>query len=499
MNRMTRKMGVENQMNRNATVVTMGIAVLALSGLTSQVAVAQDTGWYLGGGLGRTYATIDEDRIVSSLLANGLTTTAFSADDNDTGYKLFAGYQFSSVFALEGGYFDLGTHGFTATTTPAGTLAGSMALRGINLDAVGFLPIAGNFSLLGRVGVNYAEAEDAFAGTGAVNVLVPNPSSRDVNLKVGVGGQWNFSDRVAMRVEYERYRIDDAVGNRGDIDLASVGLLMRFGGAGPAPVRRPAPSPVAAAPIVVVAPAPARSEQYCGILDIQFEVDMNAIQREEEERLASLAAYMTRFPNTTALIEGHTDDVGSAADNLRLSQRRAQSVVDYLATSHLIARSRLSAVGYGETRPLADNQTQEGQRANRRIGAVIACANDIAGLQPLPTRVTMAMLIEFERDRADIGTQYHAGLQRVADHLRINPGISVTVEGHTDNTTPARAMELSRMRAQNVADHLVGLGIARSRVSSEGFGESRRFAYNTSAESRQENRRVNIIFDHPQR
>jgi OOP family OmpA-OmpF porin len=475
--------------------------VLSASLFGSAVSAAEsdwrDEGWYIGGGIGKTYANIDDERIISGLLADGFTTTGFSSDDTDRGFKLFAGYQFSSYFAVEGGYFDLGTHGYTATTAPAGTLTGEIDLRGINVDAVGLMPLGERFSLLGRIGANYAEADTRFSGSGAVTPLASDSSNKDINLKLGVGGQWDFSRNVAMRLEYERFRIDDAVGNSGDIDLASLGLLVRFGGER-APARRVAPAAAPApAPVLVVAPVPASTERYCGILDIQFEVDMSAIQREEKERLSTLATFMNKYPKTTAIIEGHTDNVGNAADNLALSRERAQSVVDYLVSTHRIARSRLSAVGYGETRPLADNRTEAGKRANRRIGAVIACVTDIEGLQPLPAQVTMAMHLEFEHDRADIGRQHHAGLQRIVNYLKANPGITVTVEGHADNTSAAKAMDISRLRARNVADYLVESGIARSRVSSQGFGETRRFAYNTTAEGRQENRRVNIIFNYP--
>jgi OOP family OmpA-OmpF porin len=58
-------------------------------------------------------------------------------------------------------------------------------------------------------------------------------------------------------------------------------------------------------------------------------------------------------------------------------------------------------------------------------------------------------------------------------------------------------MEISQRRAQNVVNALTDFGIARSRLAAEGFGQTRRFAYNTSLEGQQENRRVNIILDFP--
>ena len=231
---------------------TLGLAALAV--VCSPFALADDTGWYGGINIGQSSANIDDAKITDNLLGGGFVSASVADDDSDTGYKLFGGYRFNKNFALEGGYFDLGKFGYTATTVPAGTLTGTIKLRGLNLDAVGIVPINEKLSVFGRIGLNYAEARDSFSGTGAVTVLNPSPSKRDVNYKFGLGIQYDFTPSLGMRVEAERYRIDDAVGSKGDIDLVSVGLLYRFGGQSSAPARRAAaPEPMAAAP----APQPA--------------------------------------------------------------------------------------------------------------------------------------------------------------------------------------------------------------------------------------------------
>ncbi len=206
---------------------TIGLAALAL--IASPYAMADDTGWYGGISIGQSKAKIDDAGIAGNLLGNGLTTTSITNDDSDTGYKLFAGYKFNKNFALEGGYFDLGKFGFAATTAGPGTLNGSIKLQGINLDAVGILPVSPAFSVFGRAGVNYAQARDSFSGTGAVNVSNPSPSKNDTNYNFGLGLQYDLNKSVGMRLEAERYRVNDAVGNRGDIDLFSAGLVYRFG------------------------------------------------------------------------------------------------------------------------------------------------------------------------------------------------------------------------------------------------------------------------------
>jgi OOP family OmpA-OmpF porin len=75
--------------------------------------------------------------------------------------------------------------------------------------------------------------------------------------------------------------------------------------------------------------------------------------------------------NTTAVIEGHTDNVDTAEYNQKLSEARANSVRQYLIDNFGIKASRLTAVGYGETKPIASNKTEEGRQKNRRVQAVI--------------------------------------------------------------------------------------------------------------------------------
>jgi OOP family OmpA-OmpF porin len=73
------------------------------------------------------------------------------------------------------------------------------------------------------------------------------------------------------------------------------------------------------------------------------------------------------FPNSQAVIEGHTDSYGGDESNMALSRRRAEAVSGYLTNELGVPAFRLSAVGYGETRPIANNETAQGRERNRRI------------------------------------------------------------------------------------------------------------------------------------
>lgn len=481
---------------------TQGLIALAILACT-QVS-ASESGWYGGFNLGKSNATIDDERIVSDLLSQGFTQVQIADDDKDNGWKLFAGYQVNKNLAFEGGYFDLGEYGFTATTLPAGTLNGNVRFKGVNLDVVGILPLTEKFSAFGRLGLNAAKANSSFNGSGLVNVLDPNHNERDINYKMGVGLEYAFTQSLSVRAEAERYRLNDALNNRGDVDLISLGLVYRFN-KGAAPVQEtPPPTPVTeteVAPVaaVVVVPEVQATQEYCSVLDMEFEIDKDTIQREEKEKINTLGTFLTKYPDTTAVIEGHSDNVGDSQHNMQLSLRRAQSVVAYLVDTVHIAPNRLTAVGYGDTRPLSDNQSEDGKRMNRRIDAVIACATDIEGLTVAPTRVTMAMQMEFDKNKEDIKPEFASELRKVANFLKANPTTTATVEGHTGNVqaTPELAMAISQRRAENVVNYLVdNHGIARSRLTAEGFGRTRRTAYNASLEGQQENRRVNIIINY---
>jgi OOP family OmpA-OmpF porin len=486
------------------------LSVAGFAAVSAPPAAAEDSdsNWYGGISVGQSRANIDNERISSQLRGSSLTTTTISDDEKDIGFKLFGGRTFNKYFAIEGGYFNLGKFSFTAQTLPAGSLTGETKFQGLNLDAVGILPITQKFSASARIGGTYTEAKGTYSGTGAVSLLnaagvnavgKTDPKKTEAGYKFGAGLQYDFTRSLAVRAEAERYRVNDAVGNKGDIDLLSVGLIYTFGRTEKAAPRAETPPPVAAAaPVLVIVPI-ARTQQYCSILDIQFEINQTTVQRESEEKLNKVVTFMQKYPDTTAVIEGHTDEVGTSADNMRLSQTRADNAVNYLARRG-INRSRLKAVGYGETRPIADNSTEIGKRLNRRIDAVIACATDVEGIAPIPDRVTMALEMEFDTNSAAVRPQYREPLRKVANLMKANPRATATVEGHTSNMTSGSsaqaAKDLSLRRADSVVNYLVTqFGVDRTMLFAEGFGATRRFAYNTSADGQQENRRVNIILD----
>jgi len=116
--------------------------------------------------------------------------------------------------------------------------------------------------------------------------------------------------------------------------------------------------------------APIEKDEAIRLNNIFFEFGKATLKEESFPELNRLVKLLTDNPAITIEINGHTDDVGADADNLKLSQERAAAVVAYL-TSKKIGGTRLSSNGFGETKPIADNKTEEGRQLNRRVEFVV--------------------------------------------------------------------------------------------------------------------------------
>ena len=104
--------------------------------------------------------------------------------------------------------------------------------------------------------------------------------------------------------------------------------------------------------------------------DILFDLNQATLKQEAKITIAKLSGILLLMPELNLRIEGHTDATGSAAYNMTLSQKRADSVLSFLGENG-IAAERMKAVGYGLERPVADNATADGRARNRRVELVI--------------------------------------------------------------------------------------------------------------------------------
>lgn len=116
-------------------------------------------------------------------------------------------------------------------------------------------------------------------------------------------------------------------------------------------------------------PRLAVAQEYTLLLT--FETGSAKIIGDPRGALAEVAALITQYPETTVVIEGHTDDKGPAGYNMKMSKARAEAVANVLVTDLGIDAARVSAKAFGETKPIATNATKEGRERNRRVVAVV--------------------------------------------------------------------------------------------------------------------------------
>lgn len=202
---------------------------------------------------------------------------------------------------------------------------------------------------------------------------------------VGAGVKWYITENVFTRAGVEGlYGLDNHQGEW----QAGLGLGVNFGG-----------KPRAVAPVEPVActdsdfdgvcdevdlcpdtPAgtpvdangcPVEAETVRVELDVKFDFDKDAVRKDSYADIENLADFMKQFPQTATTVEGHTDSTGPAAYNQKLSERRANAVRNVLVQTYGVEGERVNSVGYGATRPVADNATREGRAINRRVEAEV--------------------------------------------------------------------------------------------------------------------------------
>lgn len=198
----------------------------------------------------------------------------------------------------------------------------------------------------------------AAAGLGGLTIDYPSGTKDQTHPYVNYGGglMYFLVDWLALRGDLRHIIVFD--GGHSNFEYTA-GVTFQFG-----------------APAKAVAPA---KKEYCVTLNIEFEFDKAIIRSEYNDEVAKVGNFMKKYPTTTAVIEGHTDEVGTAEYNIELSKRRADSVVNHLVDNYGIERSRLSVKAYGLTRPKVPNAPEDKRHLNRRIEAIIDCP---AGVTP---------------------------------------------------------------------------------------------------------------------
>lgn len=332
-------------------------------------------------------------------------------ESDDTGSHVMLGWDFSRRLALELQYTDLGQaelSGDGVIEYAETSLSGLFYLWNSRIDDqysdLDGLDLRQGFSLFGKLGIGEMENE----------ANVEFTRENDYQVLVGVGVEYATASGFAVRAEYNSFDTD--------AKYANLGVLYRFGGGGglgEAPVylpELPAPSPRAQVPVTstselpsappvpsgtagpitsadgVGQPDPSDSdgdgvadliddcansapgasvneygcEAFGGTLQgVTFLSGSDTLTDEAEQLLAGVAEQL-QATSMRVSVEAHTDGNGDPQDNLELSRRRAIAVVRYLV-GRGIALDRFKARAFGESRPIASNDTAAGRRANRRV------------------------------------------------------------------------------------------------------------------------------------
>jgi OOP family OmpA-OmpF porin len=359
------------------------LTAIAAALLVSNIASAQDkettfinpewadSAIYIGAGIGQTRSNLVHRDVIADMQRPTGTVNSFSADDRDVGYKLFIGKHLNRYLAVEGTYHDLGEFSFNSGTVQGGVLNATYGYRGIALDLIGKLPLTERLSAYARAGMNYTMAKTNYTGNRLNAVAAPELEDTRLNPKVGLGLEFKFSEALAMRAEVERYRIEDSLRDKGDVDMFSMSLVYKLGRPVAQPVvytPAPEPTPVVAAPVVVEpAPEPVPvSEKVTFAAEALFDFDKSVVKPNGQAALDELLGKLQGMDTEVMVAVGHTDSIGSDAYNDALSMRRADAVKAYIVSKGVDA-ARVYTEGKGESQPVADNGTNEGRAQNRRV------------------------------------------------------------------------------------------------------------------------------------
>ncbi|AGA86836.1 OmpA family protein [Stutzerimonas stutzeri] len=320
---------------------TLGVVIGSMVAATSLSALAQGQGAVEVEAFGKHYFTDSSRDVQRDGELYGAGVSYFLTDDVSLGLSY-------------GEYHDL------TSKDPVGVDGGHKNIKGslTSLDA------AYHFGAPG-VGLRpYVSAGVAHQSIGQAD-RGGRDSSTFAN--VGTGLKYYFTENFFAKASVDgMYNIDADEAEW----MAGVGVGLNFGGgARQVAAVEPTPEP-APAPIVDTEPEPA-PELVRVELDVKFDFDKSRVREESYSDIKNLADFMQQYPQTSTTVEGHTDSVGTDQYNQRLSERRAEAVRNVLVNEYGVEGGRVNSVGYGESRPVADNSTEEGRQINRRVEAEV--------------------------------------------------------------------------------------------------------------------------------
>ncbi|PPA27887.1 hypothetical protein C3737_22125 [Aeromonas jandaei] len=332
----------------------MWLAVMALSPLFSpNTYAAQLDSWYLGAKAGVAEVT------------GSCGTYALSCDDDPVSSGLFVGYVVNDSLAFEVSYDHFSE--FTATYPAQGTSGHSAAyesdLSGFSFVAKPYLQVSDSWSLFGKAGVMLWEMDVTDHEPDWTREMTHSNASP--LLGIGVGYRFNRNWHAALEYQWLGQVTTDLTSSM-DINAVNLSIIYQF-------ASKPLPEPEAVSAPACIEAVPSQSaieEQAMWSFDgITFASNSTVLSTQLELALQPALQRLLANPQAHLNIYGHTDSVGSAYNNMQLSERRAQSIQTYFI-QHGVPAVQLTVKGFGESQPLADNRTEVGRSKNRRVELV---------------------------------------------------------------------------------------------------------------------------------
>ncbi|WP_431222909.1 porin OmpA [Serratia sp. L9] len=333
------------------TAIALAVALAGFA-TVAQAAPKDDT-WYTGAKLG--WSQYHD----TGFYGNGYNGIGNGPTHNSQlGAGAFVGYQANQYLGFEMGYDWLGRMPYKGSVDN-----GAFKAQGVQLAAKLSYPVMDNLDLYTRLGgmVWRADSKAHFGDSGK------RLSDHDTGVSplAAVGVEYALTRDWATRLDYQWVNnIGDAgtVGARPDNGMLSLGVSYRFGQEEAAPVIAPAPAP---APVV-------ETKKFTLTSDVLFNFNKSTLKPEGQHALDQLYTQLSSLDpkDGSVVVLGFTDAVGSAEYNQRLSEQRAQSVVDYLVSKG-IPSDKISARGMGKANPVTGDSC--GYRSGRATAAQIAC------------------------------------------------------------------------------------------------------------------------------
>lgn len=199
-------------------------SLLLLGGAT----VAHASPWYVVGAVSQSTANLDKSALDATLGANGATALSSRRTGTHDQWRLQLGYRLTPYLALEGGYIDLGKAKYSASFS-GGSATVDWKSGGIDLAAVGMLPLGDQTSLFGKVGLIDARTTGSWSSSGISGVPAGSVNKTALHSFFGIGAAYALTLRTSLRGEYEYFGGIGSAGSTGKADIGVFSLGISYG------------------------------------------------------------------------------------------------------------------------------------------------------------------------------------------------------------------------------------------------------------------------------